>query len=34
MKALVALMTVASAGAFYAWSLHQSKKIRTIYRSW
>lgn len=28
MKAILALLSVASAGAFYAWSLRASKRVR------
>ncbi len=31
MKALVALLSVASAGALYAWSLHASRKVSRLY---
>ncbi len=34
MKTVLAVLTVATAGAFYAWSVHQSKRIRAIYRNW
>ena len=34
MKTVFAVLTVAAAGAFYAWSVQQSKRIRTIYRNW
>ncbi len=34
MKALVTLMTLASASALYAWSKHQSGIVRKVYRNW
>lgn len=34
MKTLITIATVASAGVLYAWSLRQSKQVRTVYRNW
>lgn len=34
MKALFAIVTVAGAGALYAWSVQQSKQIQRFYRDW
>ena len=34
MKTLITFATVAGAGALYAWSLRQSKRVRTVYRNW
>jgi hypothetical protein len=31
MKAILAVLSVASAGALYAWSLRASKRVRRLY---